>query len=200
MKKKFKFNNGYTLIELVIVMLLLIITGALVVGIISSTLRGSSKTRLTSDLAQNGNFALTLISNILINSQKMVSFTKDGGVEVSDCTESTSTGVPLSGQGVTVLGFDGGTTKLFCNGPTISSSSAIFANSTPLPTPYATASLLDNSQVEVTSCSFTCSQINTYSPPRIDISFQLDKAQVGNVAAPSVKFNTSITLRNHNLR
>lgn len=195
-----KKNKGFTLVELVIVMALLITTGGIIVGILSSTLRGSNKTRTNSDLAQNGDYALSLMTNLVINSQKLISFTPNSGIPVSDCT-----GSPGAGKTFTVLGFDGGATTLTCNDTTapytISSASAVFSTTVPTPTPFSTNSLLDTSQVRVTNCSFVCSQQDAFSPPRIDISFQLTQpnAIVGE-GTSGVSFKTSITLRNQSYK
>lgn len=193
-------QRGFTLIELVIVMILLIVTGTLIVGILNSTLRGSSKTRSTSDIAQNGNYALSLMSNLILNSQKLVSFTPSGGPSVSDCTAS-----PAPGKTLTILGLDDGATTLTCDdvNATISSTSALFSNAIPAPTPFSTSSLLDTSQVKTVanSCLFTCIQQDQFSPPRIDITFQLtNKNAVAGETSPVTSFNTSIAVRNHSYK
>lgn len=198
---KQKTTKGFTLVELVIVMALLITTGGIIVGILSSTWRGSNKTRTNSDLAQNGDYALSLMTNLVINSQKLISFTPTNtGVAISDCTSS-----PGAGKTFTVLGFDGGATTLTCNDTsapyTISSASAVFSAVPPAPTPFSTNSLLDTSQVKVTNCSFVCSQQDAYSPPRIDISFQLTQpSAIAGEGTSGVSFKTSITLRNQSYK
>lgn len=191
---------GFTLLELIIVIALFMVTGVLILGVLNSTFKLSNKTRITNDLAQNGNYALSIMSNLLFNSQKLLSYTTSTGVVLNDCT-----GNPGPGKSITVLGFDGGAATLTCddaNG-TISSTSAIFSSISPTPTPYATSSLIDTSQVKLSgaSCTITCTQQNPYSPPRVDVSFQLIKSNaVVGEGAPSANFNTSITLRNQNIQ
>ena len=187
---------GYTLIELIIVMMLLIITGTVVVGILNATYRGTSKSKITSDIAQNGNYALSTISNVLTNSQQLISFTPANSASITDCVNT-----PPAGQSLTVLGFDGGTTTFTCNEDeyTISSSSAIFSALPPTPTPYKITQLIDTSRVKLApaTCSFTCTQQDIYSPPRIDVQFQLvNSSGTASDKTGIASFNTSVSLRN----
>lgn len=188
---KFKSHRGYTLIELIVVMVILLTVGGLVVGIIASVLRSSTKTKIINDIAQNGNYALSVVTNVLINSQKFESFNSTSPVSgvLGRCDMDPNSGIlgPFTGSKVTVLGLDGGITELTCTpSGTISSNSA---------------SLTDLSQVRMTSCQFKCIQSSLYSPPRIDVSFNLS-----NVSGQTVEslgqstFNTSVSLRNSTLR
>lgn len=185
-----KNSLGYTLIELTIVMALLIVVGGLLIGIISSALRGSTKTKITNDVAQNGNYALSVMTNIIANAQQFESFSSTSPITavLTRCDRDTATGRagPFTGDKVTVVGFDGGITELSCGvGGTISSNSAV---------------LIDNSRVRVASCSLTCSQSSLYSPPRIDVEFSLVNASGGTAeSAGSASFNTSVSFRNSNL-
>ncbi len=180
---KLKTNRGYTLIELTVVMILLIVVGTLIVGIINSTLRGSTKSKITNDLAQNGNYALSLMSNLLLSAQKFQSIRSTS--PVAGTFTSCENG-PLIGDRITLLEFDGGITDLTCNGTNISSNSA---------------ALLDSSQVITTACSFTCTQTDPYSLPRIDISFQIKNATgATNEKQANATFSTSVSLRNQSLK
>lgn len=173
-------REGYTLMELVVVMILLLVVGALVVGILNSTLRGNAKSKITNDLGQNGNYVLTVITDIILNSQNFKSITDSiSGTVYTTCTSSGITGPTIS-----LVGFDSGVTNLVCNGDTISSNSA---------------SLLDISRVKLVpgTCSFTCVQADDYSPPRIDVSFQLQNANGSSSDSYGrATFNTSLSLRN----
>lgn len=176
-----KINGGYTLIELVVVMALLIIVGSLIVGILYSTIRGTAKSRITNDLGQNGNYALSVITDIVLNSQNFTSITDLSSTVYTSCTP-----VGISGKSITVMGFDGGVTNISCTGSTIASNSA---------------SLLDTSRVIVNSCTFTCVQEDSYSPPRIDVTFQLRNANGSSSDTQGiVTFNTSLSLRNKSIK
>ncbi len=176
-------NRGYTLIELLVVISLLMITGSVVVGILSSAFNGNAKSKITNDLAQNGNYALSIISDIVLNSQNFQSITDSTPTTYTVCTPGG-----ISGLSVSVVGFDGGVTSFACNGDTISSNRA---------------SLLDTSRVQLVpgTCKFTCVQADAYSPPRIDITFQLKDANASVSDAQGVAtFNTSLSLRNQALK
>lgn len=187
---KFQINGGYTLIELTIVMVIMLVVGGLVVGIIASAFRGSTKTKITNDVAQSGNYAMSVITNIITNSQKFESFNSlspvSGSINRCDTDPASGTSGPFSGDSLTVMGFDGGVTQLSCNPDgTMSSNSA---------------SLLDNSRVKATSCLFTCTQLSPFSPPRIDISFNLINISGQTLESQGAgTFNTSVTFRNTDL-
>lgn len=178
-------SKGYTLLELIVVMVLLIVVGSLIVGILSSTIRGSAKSKITNDLGQNGNYVLSIISDIILNSQNFDSITDFTSTTHTSCTPSG-----ISGQSITVTGFDGGTTILSCYADTISSNSA---------------SLLDTSRVRLDPipdlCKFTCVQADEYTPPRIDVTFTLVSAN-GNSSDTqgSATFKTSLSLRNISIK
>lgn len=174
---------GYTLIELVIVILVMIAVGGIVVGILYSAIRGTTKARVNNNISQNGSYAITFMSSFIANAKDLVSVTDPFGQEFTDCVSDT----PIDGVSVTILNPDDNTTTFSCNGTTISSNSA---------------TLLQSEDVEVVSdsCRMLCIQDSFYSAPRIDISFEL---QSKNAASPETSgrslFETSVTLRNYGL-
>ncbi len=185
-----KLQKGFTLIELTIVMGIFIVIGTIIVTILNSTFQGNTKARVTNDMSQNGNYALSIITNLLLNSQRF-----DGIVVTSPaCTPSESetccSATGTTGKSITVTGLDGGTTTLTCQDS--GANPLVFKISS------NSASLIDVNQVVVSpgSCSFTCTQVDEYSPPRIDIAFTLRNTS-GNTSA---NFRTSVSLRNQNLK
>lgn len=199
MRIKLKIQNGFTLLELTLVMGIFIVIGTIIVTILNSTFRGNTKVRVSNDVSQNGNYALNLISNLLLNSQSFNSISN--GTTITTLCSPTGT----TGKSVTVTGFDGGVTTLSCNDsgatPTylISSASASIDQSMP----SSIVPLIDSSQVELApdSCTFTCSQVDEFSPPRIDIVFTLKNAAVNSAESlGSAIFRTSISLRNQDLK
>lgn len=184
--KKHNLQKGYTLVELLAVTAIIVIISGLIIGVLYSTLRGGNKTKVTNDVAQNGNYALSIISNTALLA---TSVTKVNGVDVSDCaTEKTGTSIEFKNADGSLVSFscDAGTTS-------IASSSA-----------NVTSYLIDNNSVKVdpATCNFTCSQSNNnpYSSPIIGISFTVSQrnssAAFENVASST--FNTSVTMRNYN--
>lgn len=186
MKKIFSLNKGYTLIELLAVMIILVSAGVVVTSIMVSTLRGGNKSTTTNDVRQNGQYAISQMS-------KMITFAKEfNGVSVDNVTYSTNC-LPYTGptpiptpplyQYIKITSFDGGTTTFSCSSNTISSNSA---------------SLL-NQNIAVSNCFFTCTQASLSVSPTIKINFTLSKLNSGFFAEnqTTIPFDTSITLRNN---
>jgi len=96
----------------------------------------------------------------------------------------TPTPTPTQYHYARVTGFDGGQTTFSCD------TSGIASNS---------ASLIDTSSVDVSSCYFTCTQSDTFFPPNIGINFTL--TQKGNPQffenKASATFQTSVSVRNY---
>lgn len=179
--------KGYTLIELLVVMFLLIIVGTLIVGILNSTIIGNAKSKISTDLGQNGNYALSIITDVILNSQDFDSITDASGVNSLSCSPTGTVG-----KSVSVAGFDGGISTLKCDDIGQTPTYTISSNS---------ASLLDTSRVKLVpgSCTFTCFQTDLYSIPRIDVTFQLTNAN-GTSYTDVATFNTSLAMRNKSIR
>jgi len=195
MIKKTYTNHGFTLIELTIVLGVFIIIGTIIVSILGTTFRGNTKTRVTNDISQNGNYALSIMTNLLLNSQRfdsiVPSFDNCSTNPNPTCCSPTGT----TGKSITFQGLDGGTTTLTCQDT--GSDPALFRISS------NSASLTDPSIVKLSpddTCYFVCTQVNEYSPPRIDIMFTLLGADVSvGEGQASANFRTSVSLRNQNL-
>lgn len=186
---KLKIEEGFTLLEMTIVMGIFLVIGTIIVSILSSTFNGNTKVRVSNNVAQNGNYALSIISNLLINSQQFESI-ETGSTVTTLCSSSGTTG-----KAVSVTGFDGGVTKLSCKDTGTTPEYTISSNS---------AILIDKTQVQLatdSTCMFTCTQVDEFSPPRIDIVFTL-KNSTGTAAEKtgSATFRTSVSLRNQDLR
>lgn len=191
-------NRGYTLVELLAVTSIVVIVSGLIIGILYSTLRGSNKSKVTNDVAQNGNFALSSISNTALLATNV---TKVNGLDINDCTASTeniakfpdSTDGNPSGKSIEFEKADGTTISFSCDVASESMTSSVVS-----PTP---SYLIDNNSVKVdpATCTFSCLQkdINPYSQPIISVSFTVSQragAVFENVASST--FSTSITMRN----
>lgn len=180
--------KGYTLVELLAATAIIVIVSGLIVGVLYSTLRGGNKTKATNDVAQNGNYALSVISNTALLAEDVVSL---DGNPVTDCTAPTPTPVKS-------IGFkqaDGSTVEFSCDIAT----SSIASKSANI-----TTYLIDNNSVKVdpATCSFTCIQGNNnpYASPIISASFTVSQKGTStlfeNVASST--FSTSVTMRNYN--
>lgn len=186
----FKNNKGYTIVELLAVATIIVVIMGLIAGILGSTLRGGSKTRITNDVSQSGNYALSIISNAIINSE---SVTNVGGIAYSDCTTNNQSATNPTGTSITLKQSDNNLVTFSCVDNTIASQSA-----------DQTVSLIDSGtlQVDSSSCSFTCRQENddAFANPIIDVSFTLkQKTTQGAVdTSASSVFSTSVSMRNYN--
>lgn len=174
-------EKGFTLIELLVVMGVLVVIGLVIATIIVSALRGSNKTNTINTVRQNGDYAISRISKMLEFAQGFVGVSNDNVNYSNSCSSPNS----LYNY-VKVVAFDGGKTVFSCN----TSQSRISSNS---------ASLINSSDVSLSSCSFTCSR-NISVPPTIGIDFTLTQKSQSNLfeSKASIEFKTSVIMRNLN--
>lgn len=173
-KKKIR---GYTIIELLAVVSILVIISSVIVGILYGSLRGSSKTKITTEVVQNGNYVLSVFSSAVVDS---VNVTQINGVNINDCTASPS------GTSVTLKRLDESTTTFSCANNSVSSGSA---------------SLINESQVQIgdNSCTFYCDQKSddAYAIPIVGVKFTLEDKNTGLFETRSSSiFETSVSIRN----
>jgi prepilin-type N-terminal cleavage/methylation domain-containing protein len=197
-----KLNKGYTLIELLAVVSILTIISGVMAGILYSTLRGTSKVRITTEVAQNGDYALTIIKGIIADSRDI---TQVDDADISDCTNTprsptnppTSTCQEGDHCSITLRRIDGGSSKISCQsvdadpGPGVNNVFTIASNG---------ASLINNNTVKVDSCVFSCSQLvdDPYSVPVVNISFTVSDLQTGLFETRSSSdFDLSTSLRTY---
>lgn len=186
---------GFTLIELIISLFLIITIGSVVVSIFFSALRGSGRSSAITIVRQNGNSAMLEISRLIRSAKSFNGVSIDGVSEFSQsCVSSsvsalTPTPTPAQYAGIQVTAFDNGIVTIKC--PT-GSETAITSNS---------ADLVDTGVVSVSSypsCSFTCYQASDTDLPTIGISFILQSNTIaGSIDAPvTLPFQTTIVPRN----
>ena len=192
MKLNLKFNQqGYTLIELLTVIVVVVIVGTIIAGILVSSLRGGSKSNVLNNVRENGNYAIVQMSKMIAYAQAFNGASTDGLVYSSDCTVAippspSPTPSPVPYSYIKITSFDGGQTIFSCANSTIASNGA---------------SLIDTSSVVVSNCSFSCSQDNYGQLQTIGINFTLSQKSTANLAEKnaSVSFQTSVRIRNSNL-
>lgn len=151
-------EKGFTLVELLAVSFILVMVSGIIATLLYSVLRSSNRVGVVGLVAQNGNYALSVATSLMRNSQ--------GLVAPNTCPPSPTPA--LTTDSITVRGFDGADTTLHCTGSTIASESA-----------STSISLLDTSTVELdttatgTPCSsmFVCSQQR--SLPTVTVQFTL---------------------------
>lgn len=186
-----KTNNsqkGYTLIELLAVIIILVTVGALITSILVTSLRGGNKSNTVNDVRQNGNYILSQMSKMIAYSRRFDGVSTDGVSYLTDCTviqppAPTPSIAPVVYRYIKISSFDGGQTVFSCSGTSIASNGA---------------SLTNTSNLNVSSCSFYCTQSNVLAPPTINVNFSLSKANAGFFVEnqTTIPFETSITPRN----
>lgn len=191
-------SKGYTLVELLAVIIVMTTVGTIIAGILASTLRGGNKSNSLNEIRQSGNFTISQMSKMIMYAKGFGGI-DTGGVLSTNCTNPSTVnptpGVTAAHSSLQIINFDDGVTTFACrndgNGKANIGSQS--GNLTPL---Y----LIDSTNVAVTNCKFTCYQSNLTEPPQISISFTLTKLNANNFAENnvSVPFQTSVTMRNLN--
>lgn len=180
-------SEGFTLVELLAVIVVLIAIGSIIGAILFSSLRGSTKTNAITNVKHNGGFAISQMAK-MVRDAKSLEYPRP-------CVVVSPTPVPTVTE-VTIVNFDGGQTTFICNDTT--GGDATIASQSGSDTPI---SLLDTKAVSLTSCYFTCTQTSLSDFPSISIFFSLQANSGGSLveqlAAPSsIPFETSVSLRN----
>lgn len=196
------FQKGYTLIELLTVIAIVVVVGVIVTGILISSLRGGSKSNVLDNVRQNGNDAITQMSKMIIYAQSFNGASTDGIFYTTNCTQvippsPSPSPTPVSYKYIKITSFDGGTTIFSCNGQTDTPQNTLASKSGSL----APFSIIDTSNVSLTSCYFSCSQANFGQDYMIGINFTLSQKSASGFAEKqaTIPFQTSITVRNKNL-
>lgn len=188
---KIKNQKGYTLIELLAVMVVFVVIGGIVLAIIFSTLRATTKANTLAYLRQNGNYAISQMVKMVRDAEKF-----DGvKIDTSDTYSLLCTPPPVSYHYLKIISFDGGSTEFVClkanpNSPTLPNGK-ISSNS---------ALLIDSDLISATDCYFTCSHTSASDSPIIGISFSLSQGSDSPFVEKkaSIDFKTSVTMRNLN--
>jgi len=194
-KNYFKSVGGYTLIELLAVIIIFVIIGSIIAGILYASLRGVTKARINDVVAQNGNFALSNITDAINSSDKIV---------VGSCGVD-----PTSLTSIGLRRIDGSVVVFECSNDKIVIKNYVSfpPSPTPAPLPLSVVSLIDSTQVKTydpgvgSACYFKCYQNNVYSVPKIEIGFSLSQAGGTFFETKSnASFKTTQSLRNYNAK
>lgn len=180
-----KNSKGYTLVELLIVMIVMVTVGMIVAVILVSSLRGTNKAKTIESIRKNGNYTILQMSKMIEFAQSFQGVSADG---VSAYTTTCSTPTAQY-KYLKITSFDNLQTTFACNlsanPPIISSNSASFINT---------------SEVALTTCYFTCSRTNISDLPVIGISLTLTQKSTSNFFENkyTIPFQTSVVMRNLN--
>lgn len=180
-----KLNNfGFTLVELLVSIAIVITSATVVVAIITASFRGSAQTGINEQLRLEGNSAISQIGKMIqfadgfegvVDGSQVVD---NAAVEYSSCV-SNDEGATFSDLRLNV---DGETTTISCKDSTVQINSV---------------SVFDSANLVVDNCAITCSQVNTADSPVIGIEFDLSKNISTQVEQrSSMHFEKKVKMRN----
>ncbi len=192
MKNRNEF--GYTLIELLAVLTLIVAVGSIVLAIILSSLKATNRSNALATLTQNGNYALSKVSMTIQYACPFSGVSSNGLPPFdNDCTKS-----PPGSQysAVQVKLFDDSVITYACSPPPPASPTSITAQTNS----DQAVDLINTDIIETSACYFTCSQANRTDSPSIGIVFDLRYKVVSDLTEGSttVPFRTTVTMRNIN--
>jgi len=181
-------NRGFTLVELLTSIIVLVAVGSVIVGITTSSLRGANKTTVVENIRQNGNYALSQISKDIEYAQIFNGLSDNGIDYVTSCvvTSPITSAVTKQYSFIKITPLNTRPIVYNCN------SSVLTANK---------VSLIDTSSLSLKDCSIKCTQTRSTDVPIIGISFTLESKNtnsglIENSSAP-ILFETSVTIRNY---
>lgn len=186
-----KNTAGFTLIELLVVSGILVAVSGIIGGILFSTLRGTETTRSKTLVAQNGNYAITSMSEIIKRARNITGvYTGTPPSEsFTDCTSSPE------GTHMSLQMPEGQEVILTCN---YDDRNVIASTSASTGVTYN----LTNDALVTTpgSCKFACYQSSQFSSPRVEIQFTLGRLNGDGDIVPNTEesFHTQINIRNFN--
>lgn len=191
-----KSQKGFTLIEFLTVTVVIASIGLVIVGILTSALRGTNKTNVVNTVRQNGNQAIIQMTRTIEYAKSFDGVSVDGSTYTVNCVQATvltptPTPTPTLYKYLKITAFDGGKIIYSCMSMPTPTPSYIASNS---------ASLIDINSVKLVTdgCWFTCMQERVTSNPIIGIKFQLMQSGTSTFVenTASIPFETSITFRN----
>lgn len=188
-----KYSNGYTLIELLVAMTVIITVGLIIVAILVSSLRGTSKATSIENVRINGNYAILQMSRMIEFAQSFGGASLDGSTYSITCP---SVSPNPTYKYIKITSFDNGQTILSCNSPLLNPQTIASQSGAIVPP----VSLIDTNNVLLSNCYFTCSRTTVSQPPTIGINFTLSQKSSSSFFEKQalIPFSTSVVIRNLN--
>jgi type II secretory pathway pseudopilin PulG len=181
--KKINLNSyGFSLIELMVGLAIMITATTIVLAIIVSSFRLSSKSTIQDQVRQNGNYALSQMTKVLLYADSINNIADSSGPFSLPCGSSKSfSSIDVTYNKTDTYYFSCGTSDGLKSGAT-----------------YSAANSMINPNIYVTSCEFKCTQADTAVPPQLEIRFKLQYGAGGAVVEKSAEqtFSTRIKMRN----
>lgn len=165
--RKLNKENGFSLIEMLVVISIFAVIGVLVTRAVTLTLRGSKKSDSLVRVRENVNYSLAIVERQIRNSES-----------ISTCTGIASPTLSYTSQ-------EGISATFSCVTP---GTSGYIASG---------AARLTSSDISITACSFTCSQQDSNNPPVIRVSVSAEDATSTSTDKGSVSTDMEIVTRNY---
>jgi prepilin-type N-terminal cleavage/methylation domain-containing protein len=165
-------RNGFTLIEILVVMSIVALISVFGLSFLSTILKGSSKTNIISELKQNGNYVLDVMSYYIRNSVSIDSCA-GSSITLRQWDNTTVTFTKINQDDVNKIN-----SKIASNSSSLTNSDSV-------------------SGVSVASLNFTC---DSSKPPVVNIDFSLTQSAWAQNSAEftgSVPFSTTVSLRTY---
>lgn len=172
--KRKRKKNGFTLIEILVVLGLLSIVAAIGSNMFFTTFRSSTKTKVLTIVKQNGDYALSVMERTIRGAQEVIE-NSDGDI----CEENMNK--------VKIKNLDGSQIEFACvDEGTITGHIA------------SDSSRLVSPEVKLSACSFSCTSEGEFYPQIVNIDFNLSQALETTrlEEQASVDFQTTVATRN----
>jgi type II secretory pathway pseudopilin PulG len=171
-------NKGFTMIELLVSIAIIITTATIVVAVITASFRGSTQTAINENLRLEGNAALSQLGKMIQFADGFEGVVDGEGNEFDNCTASDEDATFNDIR----LNVDGVTTTISCK------DSGMQINS---------EHIFDTTTLNVENCAIKCSQLNSTDSPTIGIEFDLSRNNSELVEQrSSMHFEKNIKMRN----
>ena len=212
MKRYISGNKGFTLVEVLVVMVIVLVVGSTIIGVLFAAARNSNKASSLDVVKRNGNYAIEQMAKTIRYAAKFdgVGIADENGEDINTIYETncvlpiiTPAPTPTIYRFVKVTKSDGDQVKYSCLDKTFESPTAgrphVQEVSEENLNTNVKTNLVDRSVVDIVSCSITCQQETIVSPPTLTISMTLQKKLTSGLTEnqSAIPFQTSVTFRNY---
>jgi prepilin-type N-terminal cleavage/methylation domain-containing protein len=206
-------QNGYTLIELLAVIIILVVVGGIITSILTAVLRSGNKSTTMENVRRNGDSAMAQMSRMITYAQNFEGISVNDpsnlapGQLQTNCVPQVGSSLiptpiptPTQYRYLVIKSWDDGITTFVCNDNdyTIASISSTEVVDTTHPNqscPAQDCTYLMDTSIK-TDCYFTCTQESAAAPVKIDIVLDATSSGVFSENQAAMHFETSIVIRN----